>query len=200
MFQSQRRTLVAALRATGQTTVYAVGDDGHYQKGVKPNQGIVLTAGQYAGTTNIVLNGKTDVHSNNCVIDLHTSLMWSRVASASVGPAADGNLPFTVNGAGEGIFEYANAANLAGLAGFSDWRVPNRRELDSLMIYELPFVVPDATMFPTFSGAVFYATSTTQPFTIANYYVYVPVTGQIVEVAKVIPTTVMLVRDVLEGM
>ena len=99
---------------TGQTTVYVAGDDGTYQAGDAKRYS-VLTAGQYAGTTNITLNGKTDSHSNNVVRDLNTGLMWSRYALASVGPNSNGTLPWTTNANGEGIFAYCAAANAAGL-------------------------------------------------------------------------------------
>ena len=55
----------------------------------------ILSSGQYSGTTNITLNAKTDVHSNNCVFDLNTGLMWSRSLSASIGVNSDGRIPFT---------------------------------------------------------------------------------------------------------
>jgi hypothetical protein len=130
---------------TGQTTQYnGMLDDGYYQKGDAKRYS-VLTADQYAGTTNVTLNAKTDVKSNNCVLDLNTGLMWSRYVSASVGP--DGKLPWTTNANGEGIFTYCAAANAAGLAGYSDWRVPNLSE--SLSIFNSNTDLPNATSFPS---------------------------------------------------
>ena len=80
------------LLKTGQTVLYAAGDDGDLELGVSKSY-TVLNAGQYSGTSNIVINGKTHALSNNCVTDLRTGLMWARyVPTADIGPAANGML------------------------------------------------------------------------------------------------------------
>jgi hypothetical protein len=83
---------VAGLLKTGQTTSYETADDGDLELGIAHSYEI-LTTGQYSGTTNIVINGKTHALSNNCVKDNNTKLMWARyVPNADIGPAADGKL------------------------------------------------------------------------------------------------------------
>ena len=78
--------------STGQETSYATGDDGDLELGVARSYS-VYTTGQYSGTTNITINGKTHALSNNCVQDNRTGLMWARyIATADIGPAADGTL------------------------------------------------------------------------------------------------------------
>lgn len=150
------------LLKTGQTTQYAgYADDGYYQKGLL-KQYLILTTGQHAGTTDITLNAKTDTHSNNCIYDQRTKLMWSRYVPGSVGPGSDGKLPWTTNENGEGIFPYAAAANAAKLAGYSDWRVPNLLELQSLYHMQTDTVVPDPTAFPTFPVDDSFWSSTTR--------------------------------------
>jgi len=77
---------------TGQTTKYATGDDGDLELGLTKSYW-VYTTGQYSGTTNITINGKTHALSNNCVRDARTGLMWARyVPTSDIGPAADGKL------------------------------------------------------------------------------------------------------------
>ena len=153
----------AQLLKTGQTTRYNdYPDDGYYQKGIS-KQYQILDMGQYTGTVNMTLNAKTDIHSNNCVKDLKTGLIWSRHVSASVGPASDGRLPWTTNENGEGIFSYADAANVALLAGYSDWRIPNLFELASLLNPKEPNAAPDPTAFPSWQLLYYIATSTTKP-------------------------------------
>lgn len=143
----------ARLLKTGQVTSYGSGtgaDDGARRKGIAKAY-VILTTGRYAGTTTITLNGKSDVHSNNCVLDRNTGLMWSRYGAASVGPASDGKIPWTTNAGGEGIFPYVAAANAAHLAGYSDWRIPNFPELLSIARLEVGASLPDPTAFPSFS-------------------------------------------------
>lgn len=163
----------ASLLATGQLTSYGSGtgvDDGALKKGIVKAY-TILTLGQYAGVTNIVVNGKTDAHSNNCVKDNNTGLMWSRYASASVGPASDGKLPWTTTGVGataEGVFAYAAAANAAALGGYTDWRVPNIYELLSIADHEAPNTAPDASAFPSWPVSDYFWSATTRPNATTN--------------------------------
>ena len=77
---------------TGQTVSHATGDDGDLELGMVKDY-TVLSTGQYSGTSNIVINGKTHGLSNNCVKDNRTRLMWARyVPTADIGPATDGKL------------------------------------------------------------------------------------------------------------
>lgn len=83
---------ISAPLKTGQTTSYATGSDGDLEKGVSRSY-TTLTAGQYSGTSNITINGKTHALSNNCVQDNRTGLMWARyVPTADIGPATNGKL------------------------------------------------------------------------------------------------------------
>ena len=88
------------LLKTGQVTSYHAGDDGDLQKGLARDFELMI-AGQYSGTTNIVINGKTCALSNNCTRDNINRLMWSMVPQSDIGPAADGNLfwdQYTITG------------------------------------------------------------------------------------------------------
>ncbi len=163
----------ARLLKTGQVTTYGSGtglDDGALKKGIAKAY-LVLTIGRFAGTTTITLNAKNDAHSNNCVLDRKTGLMWSRYAAASVGPASDGKLPWTT-AAGEGIFDYCAAANAAALAGYNDWRIPNIYELYSIADHEAPSAAPDAGAFPAWPVSAYHWCSTTRPDAVANALVF----------------------------
>jgi hypothetical protein len=146
------------LQKTGQTTDltpagYTAKDDGNIESGVAKSYEI-LTSGQYSGTTNITVNAKTDAHSNNCVRDLTSQLMWSRYPSASVGPSSDGTLYWDdTGGSDEDVFAYCDAANAASLGGYTDWRVPNWFEACRLPDYEQASAAPDSTAFPSAFGS-----------------------------------------------
>jgi len=158
-----KERILGGLLKTGQTTQYGgYEDDGFFEKGLS-KQYTVLTLGQYAGTTSITLNSKTDAHSNNCAYDQRTKLMWSRYVAGSVGPGSDGKLPWTTNGNGEGIFAFAAAANVALLGGYGDWRISNDLELVNLRDMEQPDAAPNATAFPGWPTSDSFWSSTTQP-------------------------------------
>ena len=76
---------------------------------------------------------KREAHSNECVQDLVTGLMWSRYTSAqyaTMGTGGDGKMPWT--GQLYDIFQYCAAANAASLGGYTDWRINNLFEILSL--------------------------------------------------------------------
>lgn len=126
---------------TGQTTDRTPAgrtckDDGGQQAGYD-HKFLILSAGQYSGTTNITVSAETEAHSNNCVLDGSTGLMWSRYVSGSVfGTGAQDLLWDDTGGTDDDIFEYCDQANAGSLAGHSDWRVPNVNECISIMDQE----------------------------------------------------------------
>ena len=82
----------AGLLKTGQTISYHTGDDGDLELGTAKSF-TVLDTGQYSGTTNITINGKTCALSNNCVQDNNTGLMWARyIPQTDIGAGTDGQL------------------------------------------------------------------------------------------------------------
>ncbi len=91
---------------------------------------------------------KREVHSNNCVLDLNSrkGLMFSRYVSDKMGTAGAGKMPWT--GQTYDIFAYCAAANVAGLGGYSNWRIPNIDEICLIRIHEPPNAYPDAIAFP----------------------------------------------------
>jgi len=89
------------LSVTQATTSYkpkgrTTSDDGGVQSGITKEYTANIT-GQYSGTTAITVNSKTDTKSNNTVSDAVTNLMWSKVASLSVGASSNGRLPWSDN-------------------------------------------------------------------------------------------------------
>jgi hypothetical protein len=110
----------AAVPKTGQTTSYRTGDDGNLQKGVASP-----------------VPRFTD-HGNGTVTDNLTGLMWVQAPHA-----VTGNL---------GTKSWINAIDFCkalSYAGYSDWRLPHLRELQSLIDYQrfLPPLDPERVAF-----------------------------------------------------
>jgi len=97
-----------------------------------------------AGAT--VSIAKREAISNNCVLDKNTGLMWLRYSTAKMGTGGNGKMPRT--GQLYDIFQYCAAIIAASLGGYTDWRVPNRNELESIIA--LNVFKRDSTAFPSF--------------------------------------------------
>ncbi len=142
---------------------------------------------------------KREPHSNACVLDLKTGLMWSKTLSGKMGATSDGLLPWTTVTGGYGVFPYKVAANSGthpsgtGLALFTDWRVANISSILSLYNYELNPVSPDTSVFPVWYSMIWssttYKTATSSAW-ISSLNVY----GDITVAAKTQAHYVVLVR------
>ncbi len=101
---------------TGQTTSYAPGDDGETQKGIDWPDPRFKDNGD--GTVTDNLTGLMWLKDANCFGDIyHNNVTWQGALGAANG--------FNADSAGYNCQEYA--------ADYSDWRVPNRIELFSLI-------------------------------------------------------------------
>lgn len=148
------------LLKTGQKNLIHIGDDGDLERGLAHDY-TVLTTGQHAGTFDITVNAKTHALSNNIVQDNSTGLMWCRyVCDGDIGPDGDGKLLWTDAVNSEDIFELVARANSgSGLGGYIDWKVPNKREMDSLVDLESVNPSIDGIIFPSTPSAEHWASS-----------------------------------------
>ncbi len=104
---------------------------------------------------------KREAHTNICAL-ANNGLMWSRDVSGKMGTLSTGVMPWT--GVLYDIFQYCAMCNAGGgLAGYTDWRVPNVRELFSIMDFEVPNGKPDSVAFPSYPSGNFIHTGTTEP-------------------------------------
>lgn len=122
--------VTTGLPGTGQTAIYAAGDDGDVRAG---------------GALSYTDNG------DGTVTDNRTGLTWEKKTEANL----------TTNYTWAGALEYAAALNTmnagAGFAGRNDWRLPNIRELLSIVDYGR-FNPPINPIFgPTAGGSNFAA-------------------------------------------
>lgn len=105
---------VVNIPITGQTTSYAVGDDGNMQKGVSwPNP-------------------RFSTNADTTVTDNLTGLIWPSDGNAP-GPAACS--PGVIK-TWQGALDYVACLNANSYLGYTDWRLPNRKELNSLSNYD----------------------------------------------------------------
>lgn len=109
---------VYGLPWTGQITIYTAGDDASWLKGYNLIRPIV----KGPGGTRLVING------DGTVTDLATGLMWPQDLT---GPGSNNHILMNWQDA----ITFCNTLNFAGHA---DWRMPNVKELVSILDYETP--------------------------------------------------------------
>ncbi len=96
-------------------------------------------------------------NSDGTVTDTKTGLMWKQCVEGLSGPdcASGSAKTFTWQQA----LQQAQAVNSGSFAGFSDWRVPNIKELLSLVEHQCSSPAINLTRFPNASSAVLWSSS-----------------------------------------
>lgn len=131
----------AKIWKTGQITSYTVGDDGYYQNGTDWSTPRFID------------------HGDETVTDDLTGLMWTKNADA---PGPLSCIPTTQNW--NNALTYIQCLNVAGYLGYNDWRLPNLKELLSLIDYSLDDrPVPPGHPFTSIQSASYWSSSTYAP-------------------------------------
>jgi len=139
----------AALPRTGQTQSWEPGDDGYYQSGAAwPDPRFTLV---YCNDQGPCPSQTDDCDSNiwnDVVTDNLTGLTWTRQMNATVqGKTWDDALTY---------------ASTLSRCGYSDWRLPNIVELQSLLDYSQyhPALPPEHPFYPVYSVDTFLSSTT----------------------------------------
>ncbi|MDD5011978.1 MAG: DUF1566 domain-containing protein, partial [Phycisphaerae bacterium] len=135
---------------TGQTTSYQDYDDGYYKKGT-PASGAHFTK------------------AGNLTTDNGTGLMW--VADhAAIGTVGGYNFASTMSWSDALLA--VTALNSAAYGGYSDWRLPNIKELQSIVDYGRVGPAIDTTYFPNAQSYSYWSSTTLAGGTVYAWYVY----------------------------
>jgi hypothetical protein len=129
---------------TGQTTVYAAGDNGTNQSGVA--------------------RGYSD-NGDGTVTDIATGLVWQKCSKGQTGADCSGGAATTETWANAGT--YCSTLTLAGRT----WRLPSRQELETLPDYSKSNPAIDTTFFPSTVASAYWSSTTYAPNTTSAWNV-----------------------------
>ncbi len=113
------------------------------------------------------------VNPNGTVLDASTSLVWDQCPYGRGGSTCATGTAF--DGSWAGALKAAVAANAANYKGFSDWRVPNRNELESLVkldSYTAGVPTIDTAAFPGTPANFFWSSTSSAPNPGSAWIVY----------------------------
>ena len=130
--------------ATGQTTAYQADKNDAIPGPVDvPDDGWLEAGGTLAYADN----------GDGTITDLSTGLMWEKKNDDDTPHDVDNYYLWSGSGSEETIWDWlddVNAEGGTGFAGHSDWRIPNLRELQSIVNYGVVF--PGPTVSPAFNA------------------------------------------------
>ncbi len=114
------------------------------------------------GATTTVWAQPYTVHDNGTVTDAATGLTWDRCVLGRTGPTCTGSL---VRLSWVDALIEVTQRNRANHLGFSDWRLPNVNEIESLVNINAAYPAIDTTAFPNtpMSPSVWSSTTTPNP-------------------------------------
>ena len=149
--------LAGKFPATGQITTYPADKNGDAVGPVDVPDDGALTRGA-------TLNYK--LLPDGTIKDKNTGLIWEmKVAGSGCLHCVDDTYRWSGDGSQETIWDWLDAINTEGVkgyAGYDDWRIPNRRELESIVNLGLFNPAIDPIFGPTFTSN--YWSSTTNAF------------------------------------
>jgi hypothetical protein len=124
-----------AFPATGQTTAYrADKNDGIPGPVAVPDDGTLQTGAPLSFLDN----------GNGTITDQNTRLMWEKKSDDGTLHDKDNSYWWNGNGANETLWDWLEDVNAQAFGGFQDWRIPNARELLSIVDFQSVWAVPAA--------------------------------------------------------
>lgn len=172
--KAKRLITSRGLPKTGQVTSYLVGDDGQYEAGWWVGQKIA------DNKTRFILKAIGD---DLVTIDKATGLMW----------ASDGGEEGCYDARAESWSDCIIWAEAIPFAGFLDWRLPNIKELMSIVDYSLFEPCIDENFFPNTTDNQFWSSTTDQDSNTRAFTVYFD-KGTVNSVAKSASVAMRAVR------
>lgn len=177
-FEYKKKMIETGLPKTGQETEYQAGDDGTYEAG--------WLRGRLNANNKTRFSTKT-IGGDLIVLDRATGLIW----------AADGNAAGCNNGAQDTWVNSISYANALTFAGFTDWRLPNVQELNSLVDYFAGSPTINTSFFPNTKTGAYWTGTTYMPNTLVAWQVGFNIGNTVNWNAK---TTVAYLRCVRDGL
>ncbi|SEH08905.1 Lcl C-terminal domain-containing protein [Candidatus Venteria ishoeyi] len=111
-----------------------------------------------------------NINTDGTVSHLKTELMWDRCSWGLSGENCESGTTGTYTW--DEALQQAEIANSQAYKGYTDWRLPSKRELTSLVEYQCYGSAINETVFPAVSSSGFWSSSPNAKFSNYAWYVY----------------------------
>ena len=118
-------------------------------------------------------DGRYTDHGDGTVTDKITKLMWKQCSEGQSGTDCSGGTA-TIKTWQVALQAPANINTQGGFAGYSDWRLPNIKELKSLVERRCFLPAINATHFPNTKSSNYWSSSPRANYSASAWYVYFP--------------------------
>jgi hypothetical protein len=139
----------AGVIKTGQGWSRYWGDDATYQRGVGPS------------------GSRFNDNGDGTITDNLTGLMWVKDPSELYGPWGSPGMPNTMS-----WYDAINNCENLEHAGYTDWRLPNIRELESLINFGTYGNVIDGMYFPNAQSSGYWSSTLLEPYDYYGWFIY----------------------------
>jgi hypothetical protein len=137
-------------------------------------------------------SSRYQLHNDGTVTDLAAGLMWRSCVEGLKGKNCDKGKALELSWAG--AMTYVPKLNSeGGFAGYKDWRLPNIRELGSLIEFQCVSPAINLEIFPNTSPVHFWSSSGYHFYTHYSWFVDFSI-GQITNGERILPKQLRLVR------
>ena len=187
---ANRNTVFADCSATSLGGWFGLNQDGEVGRDALASKGQLTKVGGGDGGFDFTKIGATgqklpaNATEWSCVLDNHTGLMWEVKTDDGGLHDKDNtyqwyNSDISTNGGavgyendGKNTQAFTHAVNAQGLCGYTDWRLPEKQELQSIVNYGKESPAIDGAYFPNTRSSFYWSSSPVADYSNQAWYVY----------------------------
>ncbi len=142
-------------------------------------------------------NSRFVINNDGTVSDVATKLMWKQCAEGMITDGANGCAKANASFTWQNALQRSSVVNSGGAdlnSGYSDWRLPNIKELESIVERKCVNPAVNLRVFPSFQGAGYWSSTVYATPSSGIWFVSFG-SGSLLTASATVAFSVILVRD-----